>query len=100
MLCDVQKAAFLALAIVLVLLPIVELFDHWESFGSDPELISSCVVLGIALSFLVVFQRAALHCLRRLWPIRIAPLEWSAPASRYPGIAGSVSLRTRAPIRI
>ena len=48
MLRGVQKPVLLTLAIVLALLPLVELVDHWESYGSDPEFVSVCTVLGVA----------------------------------------------------
>ena len=63
-----QRTLLMVLAIVLALLPLVELVDQWESYGSDPEFVSVCTVLGNGFGILLAFRRAILSCLRRLWP--------------------------------
>jgi len=62
----------MALAIMLALLPLVELLDHWESFGSDPEFVSVCTILGIAFGLLAALRRAIRYYLTRLLPVRFA----------------------------
>ncbi len=90
----------MALAIMLVLLPLVELVDHWESFGSDPEFVSVCTVLGVAFGMLVAFRRAILGCLRRLLPMRFALSAGSLLVSVSAEILQVIFPRVRAPIRI
>jgi hypothetical protein len=52
--------------IIVVLLPLVELGDHWESYGSDPEFVSVLTVAAISLGFLL-FRREMVSVLRRLF---------------------------------
>jgi len=56
----------LVATIIVVLLPLVELGDHWESYGSNPEFVSVLTVAAISLGFLL-FRREMLFVLRRLF---------------------------------
>jgi hypothetical protein len=89
----------LVLAIVVVLLPLVELGDHWESYGSDPEFVNVITVAAICLGFLL-FRREIVLALRRLaLPASIAA---HLPSQFHP-LWGLVQVRLpdiRAPIRI
>ena len=78
-----QRTLLMVLAIVLALLPLVELVDHWEFYGSDPEFVSVCTVLGIGFGILLAFRRAILSCLRRLWPIRFVTLRNFLPHRKF-----------------
>lgn len=100
MLRSVPRAVLFALAIVLVLLPFVELVDHWESYGSDPEFVSVCTVLGIGFGLVLAFRRAILACLQRRWPRRFSLSLSPIPTHQSPDIVDSVLTRIRAPIRI
>ena len=100
MLRGVQRPVLLTLAIVLALLPLVELVDHWESYGSDPEFVSLCTVLGIAFGILLAFRRALLSCLRRLVSRRFSLSRLAVPTSISPDVIQAVFVRIRAPIRI
>jgi hypothetical protein len=94
------RRALLAAAIIVALLPLVELGDHWESYGSDPEFVSVITVAAVCLGFLL-FRREIVFALRRL------PLP-AHTAARLPGAFCRFSLRLiqdglpdiRAPIRI
>ena len=88
------------LALVLALLPFVEIFDHWESFGSDPEFVSVCTVVGVALGFVFAVRRTILSSLRRLWPRRFSLSRSSTPAPISPATIQAVFPLIRAPIRI
>ena len=89
-----------ALALVLALLPFVEIFDHWESFGSDPEFVSVCTVVGVAFGIIFALRRAILSCLRRLWPTRFSFGQLATPAAKSADVILIVFPRIRAPIRI
>ena len=62
----VVRRALLVATIIVVLLPLVELGDHWESYGSNPEFVSVLTVAAISLGFLL-FRREMLFVLRRLF---------------------------------
>jgi hypothetical protein len=96
----VFRRALLAAAIIMVLLPLVELGDHWESYGSDPEFVSVLTVAVISLGFLL-FRQEIVFVLRRFF--------WPTPVSNCGSIAFSHFLvpliqdglpDIRAPIRI
>ena len=63
MLRGLQRASAIAFAMLLALLPLIELVDHWESYGSDPEFVSVCTILAIAFGFLLLFRSAILYAL-------------------------------------
>lgn len=93
------RRALLVLAIVVVLLPLVELGDHWESYGSDPEFANVVTVAAICLGFLL-FRREIVLALRRL--LLPAPIAVRLPGQFY-SLLGLVQVRLpdiRAPIRI
>ena len=93
------RRALLVSAIILALLPLVELGDHWETYGSDPEFVSVITVAAICLGFLL-FRRDVVCALRRLLILKVALREalrigWS------PSLIVQDSPPTiRAPIRI
>jgi len=94
------RRALLAAAIIVALLPLVELGDHWESYGSDPEFVSVLTVAAVCLGFLL-FRREIVFGLRRL-------LASSHSAARLAGPVSCLLLPLiqdglpdiRAPIRI
>ena len=94
------RRALLVLAIVVVLLPLVELGDRWESYGSDPEFVNVITVAAICLGFLL-FRREIVVALRRLLlPPLIAP-RMRGQFNRL--LLGLIQVRLpdiRAPIRI
>jgi hypothetical protein len=59
------RRALLAAAIIVALLPLVELGDQWESYGSDPEFVSLITVAAVSLG-LLLFRREIVFALRRL----------------------------------
>ena len=93
------RRALLVAAIIVVLLPLVELGDHWETYGSDPEFVTVITVAAICLGFLL-FRRDVVCALRRLVTLKIALREvlrvgWSPSL-----IIQDESPPIRAPIRI
>lgn len=68
------RRALLVAAIILVLLPLVELGDHWETYGSDPEFVHVITVAAICLGFLL-FRREIALALRRLMVISVSLRE-------------------------
>lgn len=87
-------------AIIVALLPLVELGDRWESYGSDPEFVSVVTVAAVCLGFLL-FRREIVVALRRLC------LRADVPTRQPATHTSSSSLRIqdglpaiRAPIRI
>ena len=86
--------------ILLALLPLVELVDQWESFGSDTEFVSVCTVLGGALALCLLVRTAILKVVRLFRTVWRLPtglsetLHFSIDADRV------VVPRIRAPIRI
>ena len=95
-----QRILLVALALVLALLPFVEVFDHWESFGSDPEFVSVCTVVGIAFGAIFVLRRAILACLGRLWPNRFSLGQSLSLTPISATVIQAVFPRIRAPIRV
>ena len=59
------RRALLVSAIIVALLPLVELGDQWETYGSDPEFVHVITVAAICLGFLL-FRREIAFALRRL----------------------------------
>ena len=93
------RRALLVAAIIVVLLPLVELGDHWETYGSDPEFVTVITVAAICLGFLL-FRRDVVCALRRLVTLKIALRDvlrvgWSPSL-----IIQDESPPIRAPIRI
>ena len=95
-----QRILLVVLALVLALLPFVEIFDHWESIGSDPEFVSVCTVVGIAFGAIFVLRRAILSCLRRLWPNRFSLGQSLSLIPISATVIQAVFPRIRAPIRV
>ena len=65
------RRTLLVSAIILALLPLVELGDHWETYGSDPEFVNVITVAAICLGFLL-FRRDVMSVLRRLFIVKVA----------------------------
>lgn len=68
------RRALLVSAIILALLPLVEMGDHWEAYGSDPEFVTVITVAAICLGFLL-FRRDVVSVLRRLLILKVALRE-------------------------
>lgn len=84
---------------ILVLLPLIELGDHYETPGSDPEFVSVITVAAICLGFLL-FPREIAFALRQLL-LRNSPLsERSKVCCCLTAFAQDSLPRIRAPIRI
>ena len=93
------KRALLIAAIAVALLPLFELGDDSETYGSDPEFVTVITVGAICLGFLL-FRRDVAFALRRL-PI------FNPPVNQGLRITCSLSMfaldsppSIRAPIRI
>lgn len=93
------RRALLAAAIIVALLPLVEMGDHFETYGSDPEFVHVITVAAVCLGFLL-FRRDVVGALRRLLIPKVA-------LRQAPAIGWSRSLliqasppTIRAPIRI
>ncbi|HYM74873.1 MAG TPA: hypothetical protein VE377_02755 [Candidatus Dormibacteraeota bacterium] len=93
------RRALLIAAIVLVLLPLVEIGDRWETFGSDPEFVHVITVAAICLGFLL-FRREIVCVLRRLLTINVAMREALNVDCLSPLPIQDSPPRIRAPIRI
>jgi hypothetical protein len=100
MLRQPKRALLMACAILLALLPLIELVDHWENYRSDPEFVSVCTFLGIAFGFVLLLRRAFLSPFSRLLSGRFS-FGRSAVAIHFsPDVVPTVSPPIRAPIRI
>ena len=97
---DFKRALILIGALLLALLPLVELVDHWESFGADPEFVSVCTVLGIAFA-LCLLVRAAVACVVKYFqPVFLLPVRSSSFLHSAVVIIQTVFSRIRAPLRV
>lgn len=90
----------MACAVLLALLPLIELVDHWEAYGSDPEFVSVCTVLGIAVGSVLLFRRAFRAPFRRLLSDRFLFLRSVVAIHFATDVVPTVSPPVRAPIRI
>lgn len=97
---DFKRALILVGVILLALLPLVELFDHWESFGSDPEFVSVCTVLGIAFALALLFRAALVRLVKQLQTVFHLPLCSAEKLHAARLIVQFLFPRIRAPIRI
>lgn len=100
MLREHKSALLMVCAILLALLPLIELIDHWETYGSDPEFVSVCTVVGIAFGFALLFRRAILYLSSRLLPGRFSFSGSTVAIHFSPDVLPTVSPPIRAPIRI
>lgn len=87
-------------AILLALLPLIEFVDHWESFGSDPEFVSVCTVLGIALALVLLIRSAVLSIVNRLRTVLQLPAQSARLLHSSVAVIQTVFPRIRAPIRV
>lgn len=87
-------------AIALALLPLIELVDHWESFGSDPEFVSVCTILGIALALVFLIRSAILHVVNRFRTLLVWPIPQASPLCSSADFVQTIFPRIRAPIRV
>ncbi len=87
-------------AITLALLPLIELVDHWESFGSDPEFVSVCTILGIALALVFLIRSAILHVVNRFRTLLLLPTQQASPLYTSVDFVQTIFPRIRAPIRV
>ena len=91
----------MACAVLLALLPLIELVDHWEAYGSDPEFVSVCTVLGIAVGSVLLFRRAFRAPFRGLMSDRrFSFLRSVVVVHLATDVVPTVSPPVRAPIRI
>lgn len=97
---DFRPALTILGAILLALLPLIEFVDHWESFGSDPEFVSVCTVLGIAFALMLLIRTAILHLVNRLRTVLLLPAQSTGPLHSWDDVIQTVVPRIRAPIRI
>ena len=95
-----QKALLMAVAILLALLPLIELVDHWEAYGSDPEFVSVCTVVGIALGFVLLFHHAIHYLVRRPLPTRFSLGQSAVAIAISLAVVPTASPPIPAPIRI
>jgi hypothetical protein len=93
------RRALLAAAIIVALLPLVELGDQWESYGSDPEFVSVLTVAAICLGFLL-FPREIVLALRRLLLVHGATRESVTFCCSLSRLIQDRPPSIRAPIRI
>ena len=97
---DVKRILILVGAILLALLPLLELVDHWESFGSDPEFVSVCTVLGFALALCLLVRAAILKVVGLFRTVLLLPSLFIESLHFSVGAVQAVFPRIRAPIRI
>ena len=97
---DFKRVLILVGAILLALLPLVEFVDHWESFGSDPEFVSACTVLGIAFALCLLLRAAVLQVVRCLRAVFLLPVRLSESLHSAVDAIQTVFPRIRAPIRV
>ena len=87
-------------AILLALLPLIEFVDHWESFGSNPEFVSVCTVLGIAFALALLIRSAVLQLVNRLRTVLLLPAQLAGPIHTSIDAAQTVIPLIRPPLRI
>ena len=87
-------------AILLALLPLIEFVDRWESFGSDPEFVSVCTILGIAFALVMLIRSAVLQLVARLRTVLLLPAQSTSLLRSSAVVIQTVFPRIRAPIRI
>ena len=97
---DFKRVLILVGAILLALLPLVELVDHWESFGADPEFVSVFTVVGIAFGLCVLARAAVLRVVKCFRAVFLLPVRSSIFLPSAVVIIQTVFPRIRAPIRI
>ena len=97
---DFKRVLILVGAILLALLPLVELVDDWESFGSDPEFVSACTVLGIAFALCLLVRAAVLRVVKYFRVVSLLPLQSSSFLHSAAFIIQTVFPRIRAPLRL
>ena len=95
-----KSALLMACAMLLALLPLVELVDHWETYGSDAEFVSVCTVVAIAFGFALLFRRTILYLSSRLLAGRCSFSGSTVAIQFFPDVVPTVSPPIRAPIRI
>ena len=93
------RRALLLAAIILVLLPLVEIGDHWENYGSDPEFVHVITVAAVCLG-LVLFRREIAIGLRRLLIVNVILREALRVSWASSPLVQDNSPPIRAPIRI
>lgn len=97
---DLKRALTILGAILLALLPLIELVDHWESFGSEPEFVSVCTILGIALALVFLIRSAMLHVVNRVRTLLLWPAEQASPFYTPVDLVQTMFPRIRSPIRV
>ncbi len=93
------RRALLVAAIILALLPLVEVGDHWETYGSDPEFVHVVTIAAVCLGFLL-FRREIVVALRRLLIVNVTLREALKVSWASFLLVQDNSPPIRAPIRI
>lgn len=93
------RRTLLVAAVILVLLPLVEVGDHWETYGSDPEFAHVITVAAVCLGFLL-FRRDIAVALRRLLIVNVTLREVLQVRGASFLLVQDNSPPIRAPIRI
>ena len=93
------RRALLIAAIILALLPLVEVGDHWETYGSDPEFVHVVTVAAVCLGFLL-FRQKIVVALRRLLSVNVTLREALQVNGASFLLVQDNSPPIRAPIRI
>ena len=97
---DFKRVLILVGALLLALLPLVELVDHWESFGANPEFVSVCTVLGIAFALCLLVRAAVVGVLKYFQPVFLLPARSSSFLHTALVIIQTVFPCIRPPIRV
>lgn len=97
---EFKRVSILVGAILLALLPLVELVDHWESFGADPEFVSVCTVLGIAFAMCLLVRAAVLRVVKYFRVVFLLPFQSSSFLHSAAVIIQTVFPRIRDPLRL
>ena len=97
---DFKRVLILVGALLMALLPLVELVDHWESFGANPEFVSVCTVLGIAFALCLLVRAAVLRVVKYFRAVFLLPNQSSSFLHSAVVIIQTVFPRIRAPLRV
>ena len=97
---DFKRVLILVGALLLALLPLVELLDDWESFGANPEFVSVCTVLGIAFALCLLMRAAVLRVVKYFRAVFLPPVRSSTFLHSAAVIIQTVFPRIRAPLRV
>ena len=97
---DFKRVLMLVGALLLALLPLVELVDHWESFGADPEFVSVCTVVGIVFALCILVRAAVLRVVKYFRTLFLLPMRSNSVVHAAVVLTQTFVPRIRAPIRV